>query len=84
MYAAWTEPRKWRVGHKREGHLHKDSFPTPTPRLSYHTAKISSGVGELWDALFIQPMDKILISYLLGSPPQLDSKQQVRRGKMGC
>lgn len=65
-------------GTQNEEHLHKDSSPIPNPSFSYHTAKIPSVVGELWDALFIHPMEKILISYLLG--PHL--KQQISRGKV--
>lgn len=62
------------MGHQSKGYLHKDFSPTPTPSLCHHTAKIPIGVGELRDALFIHPKDKILSRYLLGSPPQLDRK----------
>lgn len=49
------------MGYQSKGYLRKAFSPTLNPSLSHHIAKIPIGVGEVWDALFSHPREKILI-----------------------
>ena len=56
------------------------------PSLSYHTAQIPMWRGEegeeLHNALFIHPLDKILIGYLFGVPISTRQETVNQKGKI--